>query len=73
MAQRLAKQLGWFLRKKRGSLTHQQFSRKLGVSDSALQRLEHGQQRVTLGRLEQILERLKCELADVFPNQFPCR
>ena len=31
MAQRLAKQLGAFLRKQRGDLTYEQFSRKLGI------------------------------------------
>jgi DNA-binding Xre family transcriptional regulator len=39
-------------------------------SSSTLFRLENQQQSVTLGRLEQILERLKCKLGDVFPEEF---
>jgi transcriptional regulator with XRE-family HTH domain len=66
MAQRLAKQLGRFLREKRGERTLQQFARKLGVSDSTLQRLEMGEQNLTLKTLEQMLDRLKCRVTDVF-------
>ena len=66
VAQRLAKQLGAFLRKKRGDLTYQQFSRKLGLSDSTLHRMELGEQNVTLKTLEQICDRLKCTVADLF-------
>ncbi len=69
MAQRLAKQLGAFLRKRRGSLTYQQFSRKIGISDSTLQRLEMGEQNVTLKTLEQICGRLKCKVADLFGEE----
>lgn len=66
MAQRLARQLGRYLRRRRGDLTLQQFARKLGVSDSTLQRLEVGEQNVTLKTLERILDRLKCEVSEVF-------
>jgi DNA-binding Xre family transcriptional regulator len=66
MAQRLAKQLGVFLRKKRGGLTYQQFSRKMGISDSTLHRLEMADQNVTLKTLEQICDRLKCSISEVF-------
>jgi DNA-binding Xre family transcriptional regulator len=66
MAQRLAKQLGAFLRKKRGELTYEQFSRKVGISDSTLHRMELGEQNVTLKTLEQICSRLKCSICDIF-------
>jgi DNA-binding Xre family transcriptional regulator len=67
MAQkRLAKQLAAFLRKRRGDLTFQQFSRKTGISDSTLHRMELGEQNVTLKTLEQICDRLKCSVAEVF-------
>lgn len=66
MARRLAKQLGAFLRKKRGDLTYQQFSRKVGISDSSLHRMELGLQNVTLDTLEQICDRLKCKVSEVF-------
>jgi len=69
VARRLAKQLGAFLRKKRGDLTYQQFSRKMGISDSTLQRLEMGEQNVTLKTMEQICDRLKCNVADLFGEE----
>ncbi len=69
MAQRLAKQLGAFLRKKRGDLTYQQFSRKMGISDSTLHRMELGEQNVTLKTLEQICDRLKCKVSEMFREE----
>jgi DNA-binding Xre family transcriptional regulator len=67
MAQkRLAKQLAAFLRKRRGDLTFQQFSRKTGVSDSTLHRLELGEQNISLKTLEQLCDRLKCSVSDLF-------
>ncbi len=69
MAQRLAKQLGAFLRKRRGELTYQQFSRKVGISDSTLHRMEMGEQNVTLKTLEQICERLKCTISELFGEE----
>jgi DNA-binding Xre family transcriptional regulator len=69
MAQRLARQLGAFLRKRRGDLTYRQFSRKMGISDSTLQRLEIGAQNVTLKTLEQICDRLKCGISEMFGEE----
>jgi len=66
MAQRLAKRLSAFLRKKRGDLTYQQFSRKTGISDSTLHRLEMADQNVTLKTLEQLCDRLKCGVSELF-------
>jgi transcriptional regulator with XRE-family HTH domain len=67
MAQkRLAKQLAAFLRKRRGDLTFQQFSRKTGISDSTLHRLELAEQNITLNTLEQLSDRLKCPIAEIF-------
>jgi DNA-binding Xre family transcriptional regulator len=66
MADRLAKQLAQFLKKRRGDLTYQQFSRKMGISDSTLHRMELAQQNVTLKTLEQICDRLKCSISEVF-------
>ena len=42
----LKDQLAKFLREKRGELTLKQFARKLGISDSTLQRLEIGEQNI---------------------------
>ncbi len=47
-------------------MTYAQFSRKTGLPLSTIFRLENGEQSITLGRLERVLARLKCKLADVF-------
>ena len=65
MARKLQKQLGSFLRKRRGELTLMQFSRKLGISDATLHRLEQGQQNVTITTLERLSERLKCKVGEM--------
>ena len=63
----LKDQLAKFLREKRGELTLKQFARKLGISDSTLQRVEIGDQNITLKSLQQIVDRLNCDIADIFP------
>ena len=68
VAQRLAKKLGAFLRKRRGKLTYAQFARKAGLSDSTLHRLEMGEQNVTLKTIEHLTQRLKCTVADLFED-----
>ena len=68
VAQRLAKRLGAFLRKKRGNLTYAQFARKAGLSDSTLHRLEMGEQNVTLKTIEHLTQRLKCTVSDLFED-----
>jgi DNA-binding Xre family transcriptional regulator len=65
---RLAKQLAAFLRQRREDLTFHQFSRKTGISGSTLHRLEQGEQNITLNSLEQLCDRLKCSIADIFGN-----
>jgi len=66
MAQTLEKQLGMFLRKQRGDLTYEQFARKIGTSASTLHRMENCLQNVTLKTLDQLCERLKCQMSDIF-------
>ena len=66
MPSALDKQLAQFLKKQRGEATYAAFSKKLGITASSLYRLEHCEQSITLGKLEQIMGRLKVELADVF-------
>lgn len=58
-----------FLRKRRGDLTCAEFSKKLGLPPSALHRLENGAQSITLRSLQQIMDRLKCTLGDIFGKQ----
>jgi len=66
---RLAKQLAQFLRKQRGDLTFQQFSRKTGISDSTLHRLELAEQNITISTLEQLSDRLKCTVGEMVDKQ----
>ena len=47
-------------------MTFAQFSRLTGLPRSTLFRLEQCQQSITLGRLQQIMDRLKCNLTDIF-------
>jgi DNA-binding Xre family transcriptional regulator len=68
MAASLQKQLGQYLRKRRGEMTLPAFARKLGISSSSLHRMEMAEQNVTLTTLERLLKRLKCNVADVFTN-----
>ena len=63
----LDKQFGRFLRERRGDVSYAVFARKLGISASTLYRLETGEQSVTLGKLEDILKKLKAGTTDVFP------
>ena len=67
MGKSLDKQFGRFLREKRGNSSYAVFARKLGISASTLHRLENAEQSVTLGKLEDILQRLKADVRDVFP------
>ncbi|MGH7989158.1 MAG: helix-turn-helix domain-containing protein [Limisphaerales bacterium] len=66
MAASMQKQLGQFLRYKRGKLSYPAFARKMGISSSSLHRMEMGEQNVTLKTLEFLLKRLKCSVTDVF-------
>ena len=66
MAQDLDKQLAAFLRKKRGEMSFAEFGKKTGLTKSTLFRLEQGEQSITLRRLHDILQRLKCSINDVF-------
>jgi DNA-binding Xre family transcriptional regulator len=70
MAVSMQKQLGQYLRKRRGEMTLPAFARKLGISSSSLHRMEMGEQNVTITTLERLLKRLKCNVSDVFndPN-----
>jgi transcriptional regulator with XRE-family HTH domain len=62
----LRKQLAEFLKRKRGDQTFQQFARKLGLSDSTLQRIEMMEQNVTIDTIQHIVDRLRCKVSDIF-------
>jgi len=63
---RLPKKLAAFLRKKRGDLTFQQFSRKTGISDSTLHHLKLAEQNITLDTPEQLCDKFGCKIGDLF-------
>ncbi len=42
------------------------FARKLGISSLTLQRIEVGEQNVTIDTLERLCRRLKCTPSDIF-------
>jgi transcriptional regulator with XRE-family HTH domain len=63
-------QLARFLRKARGGLSYAQFAKKTGLSHTTLHRIERGEHRLTLHKLERVLDKLKLRLSDVFPDEF---
>jgi len=58
-----------FLRKRRGDQTFAEFSRKLGLSSSTLQRMEMMQQNVTIDSLQTLVDRLGAQISDIFPEK----
>jgi len=62
----LAQRLGTRLRQLRGDVPQLQFARKLGISNSSLNRMEQGDQNVSLKTLEILCKRLKCDVGDLF-------
>ena len=69
MASPLDKKLAAFLKKERGEMTYAAFAKKIGLPQSTVFRLEQCQQSITLGRLQQIMDRLKCDWEDVFGSK----
>ncbi|GMV90927.1 MAG: hypothetical protein AMXMBFR82_07050 [Candidatus Hydrogenedentota bacterium] len=65
----LAKRLGIRLRELRGDESQLQFSKKLGISNSSLNRMELGEQNVSLNTLEVLCKRLKCDVGDLFADR----
>ena len=66
MGKSLDKQFARFLRQQRGNESYAVFAKRLGISASTLFRLETAEQSATLGKLEDILGRLKVGFKDVF-------
>lgn len=64
----LDRQFAVFIRKQRGEMPYRDFARKLGISKSSLARLEMVEESITLKRLNQVLNRLKCQPEDVFKS-----
>ena len=64
----LATRLARRLRELRGDTPQVHFARKLGISKSSLNRMELGDQNVSLRSLETLCTRLRCDIADLFPK-----
>jgi DNA-binding Xre family transcriptional regulator len=65
----LAKRLAKRLVELRGDMAQYHFARRLGVSKSSLNRMELGDQNVSLKTIEKLCARLKCDVADLFPRE----
>ncbi len=68
MRKSLRHQFGHFLRQQRGDRTLRDFGKVTGLSSSTLQRLEIGEQNVTLDTLEKVLKRMGVTVGDVFKD-----
>jgi DNA-binding Xre family transcriptional regulator len=65
---KLRTQLGAFLKQRRGESTYAQYARRIAISKSTLQRLEQGEQNITIDTLEHLLGKLSVHISDVFPE-----
>jgi predicted transcriptional regulator len=64
----LDRQFAAFLKRSRGDQTFAAFSKKTGLPPSTLYRLERCEQSATLGRVSELMKRLKCTMRDIFPS-----
>ena len=65
----LARRLARRLVELRGETPQYLFARRLGISKSSLNRMEIGEQNVSLRTLERICQRLKIDIADLFASR----
>ncbi len=65
---KLAKRLSRKLLELRGETPQYLFARRLGVSKSSLNRMELGDQNVSLKTLDVLCARLKCDVTELFPR-----
>ena len=63
----LARKLARKLQELRGETPQYLFARRLGISKSSLNRMELGDQNVSLKTLETLCARLKCDVGELFP------
>ncbi len=65
----LAKRLARKLLELRGDTSQNQFAKQLGISNASLNRLELGNQNISLKTIQKICTRMKCDVADLFPKE----
>lgn len=63
----LAVHLARYLRQRRGERSYARFAVTLGMTPAMAHRYEHARQSITLRGLYNIMQRLNCGLADIFP------
>jgi len=56
------------LRQRRGNLTQKSFAKKIGIDQASVNRIDLGEQNVTIDTLQQICERLKCAASDLLDS-----
>jgi len=61
----IRKQLANNIRSMRGEQTQSAYAGKIGIDQGSLNRIEQGQQNVTIDTLQKICERLKCTPSDL--------
>ena len=66
---KLADILASKLREIRGDLSQLEFAKRIGVSKSSLNRMEIGEQNVTLATLENLCAHLKCDVSDLLSEK----
>ena len=69
MGTNLAKRLAKRLRELRGDVPQYRFAKRLGISKSSLNRMEIGDQNVSLRTLERICQRLRIDITDLFARE----
>lgn len=62
------KNLALNIRARRGKLTQKQFARKLGIDQASVNRIELGEQNVTIDTLQLICNRLKCDAGELLDD-----
>lgn len=62
------KNLALNIRARRGKLTQKQFARKLGIDQASVNRIELGEQNVTIDTLQLICDRLKCDAGELLDD-----
>ena len=58
-----------YLKKTRGTKTYAAFSHEVGIAESTLHRLIHGDQSGTLAKVEEIMKRLNVSPRDIFGDE----
>ncbi|PQA87195.1 helix-turn-helix domain-containing protein [Hyphococcus luteus] len=53
------------IRKRRGNLTQEAFAKRIGIDQSSVNRIEQGEQNVTIDTLELLCKRLKCKAGEL--------